>query len=126
MDFSTFETVVGGGLLTLAVTEVWNALSRYPRLITRVETLEARRLEDRAVLTETTQSTDSLRLILTEANVKFTNLNRQCEEDRSLNRQMHNDWIKSQQSLGEAVSELRATLNIINQTLLHSQRNNNR
>lgn len=119
---AAFETVAGGLLLTLGVSELWGALARYPRLVGRVELLEVRRLEDRVQVDTNTQALELMKIAFAEAAVNFKNLQRQYEDDRVIQRQMQQDLTKSQKDLGEAVVQLRTTLTMINQTLLHSDR----
>jgi hypothetical protein len=119
---ATFETIAGGMLLTLGLSELWGALARYPRLIGRVEILEVRREEDRIQVDLNSQTRELMKVAFAEAAVNFKNLQRQCEDDRVMQRQMQQDWTKSQKDLGEAVVQLRTTLTMINQTLRHSDR----
>ena len=127
MPFTPFETAMCGVLVPLAIAEGWNALARYPRLISRVEILEVRRAEDRAQIDLNTVASEAMKINMAESNVKFLNLLRQCEEERALNRLMQRDWTKNQKDLGEAVTELRTTLSMINQTLqLNSSRRSRR
>lgn len=126
MPFTPFETAMCGVLVPLALAEGWNALARYPRMISRVEILEVRRTEDRAQIDMNTVVIEAMKINIAESNVKFLNLLRQCEEERALNRLMQRDWTKNQKDLGEAVTELRTTLNMINQTLLHNSNRRSR
>ncbi len=106
----------------LLLTQLWGMIVSYPRLLTRVEALEQRRLEDRKITDTLASGVEALSLASARAQFELTSLHTQFAEDRALTREMHKDWQKSQKDLGQAVVKLETTLDLINRTL----RNNNR
>ncbi len=116
------ETTLVTFTVPLLLMQLWGMIVSYPRLVTRVEALEQRRLEDRKITDTLVSGVEALSLASARAQFELSALHTQFADDRALTRDMHKDWQKSQKDLGQAVVKLETTLDLINRTL----RNNNR
>jgi uncharacterized protein YukE len=120
MNLTTFETAICGVFLPLVVSEIFNSFLRMPRMVHRLENLETRRQEDAVERTKLTALLDQIRSEHIEIRTNHTNLKNQCDDDRQLARKMYDKWSETQLQLSQTMSELKGTMDNINQTLRHN------